>query len=52
MNGPLKFLTARKILALLDLLANFKRVLAFSCSPNFCSCSHACLGLSVLLKIL
>ena len=35
MNGPLKFLTARKILPLLDLLAKFKRVLAFSCSPNF-----------------
>ena len=31
MNGPLKFLTARKILPLLDC----------SCSPNFCSCSHA-----------
>ena len=28
MNGPLKFLTARKILPLLDLLAKFKRVLA------------------------
>ena len=51
MDGPLKFLTARKILALLDLLAKFKRVLdllakfkrvlACSCSPNFCSCSHA-----------
>ena len=38
---PLKFLTARKILPLLDLLAKFKRVLACSCSPNFCSCSHA-----------
>ena len=36
MNGPLKFLTARKILPLLDLLAKFKRVLAYSCSPNFC----------------
>ena len=35
MNGPLKFLTARKILPLLDLLAKFKRVLAYSCSPNF-----------------
>ena len=35
-NGPLKFLTARKILPLLDLLAKFKRVLACSCSPNFC----------------
>ena len=34
-NGPLKFLTARKILPLLDLLAKFKRVLACSCSPNF-----------------
>ena len=36
MNGPLKFLTARKTLPLLDLLAKFKRVLACSCSPNFC----------------
>ena len=36
MNGPLKFLTARKILPLFDLLAKFKRVLACSCSPNFC----------------
>ena len=35
MNGPLKFLTARKILPLLDLLAKIKRVLACSCSPNF-----------------
>ena len=40
MNGPLKFLTGRKILPLLDLIAKFKRVLTcFStclCSPNFC----------------
>ena len=36
MNGPLKFLTARKILPLLNLLAKFKRVLACSCSSNFC----------------
>ena len=35
MDGPLKFLTARKILPLLDLLAKFKQVLACSCSPNF-----------------
>ena len=41
MNGPLKFLTARKILPLLDLLATFKRALACSCSPKFCSCSQA-----------
>ena len=41
MNGPLKFLTARKILPLLDLLAKLKRVLARSCSPNFCSCLQA-----------
>ena len=41
MNGPLKFLNARKILPLLDLLAKFKRVLACSWSPNFCSCSQA-----------
>ena len=41
MNGPLKILTARKILPLLDLLAKLKRVLARSCSPNFCSCLQA-----------
>ena len=35
-KGPLKFLTARKILPLLDLLAKFKVLLACSCSPNFC----------------
>ena len=35
MNGPLKFLTARKILPLLDLLAKFKRLLACSCSQIF-----------------
>ena len=40
-NGPLKFLTARKILPLLDLLAKFKRVLACSCSPDFLRCSQA-----------
>ena len=36
MNGPLKFLTARKTLPLLDLLANFKRLLACLWYPNFC----------------
>ena len=41
MNGPLKFLTARKMLPLLNLLAKFKQVLACSCSPNFCSCLQA-----------
>ena len=35
MNDPLKFLTACKILPLLDLLAKFKGVLAFSCSQRF-----------------
>ena len=50
-NGPLKFLTARKILPLLDLLAKFKRASARLLElPKFCSCSHACL--SVLLDIL
>ena len=44
---PLKFLTARKILPLLDLLAKFKRVFACSCSQNFCSCSHARLLVSI-----
>ena len=39
MNGPLKFLSARKFLPLLDLLAKLKRVLACSCSRNFCSFS-------------
>ena len=38
MNGPLRFLTARKILPLLDLLEKFKRVLACSCSQNVRSC--------------
>ena len=37
MNGPLEFSTARKILPLLNLLAKFKRVLACSCSSNFCA---------------
>ena len=53
-NGPLKFLTARKILPLLDLLAKFKRVLACSCSPNFCVArkfaKQFCLFLLVLAK--
>ena len=35
MNGPLKFLTARKSLLLLDLLAKFKQVFACPCSPSF-----------------
>ena len=41
MDGPLKFLTARKILPLLDLLTKFKRLLACACSQNFCSRSQA-----------
>ena len=41
MNGPLKFLTARKILPLLDLLAKFKRVLACSCSQKNRRARHA-----------
>ena len=48
MNGPLKFLTARKILPLLNLLAEFKRLLVLPkflrCSQSnffyFCSCSQ------------
>ena len=58
MNGPLKFLTARKILPLLDLLAKFKRVLACSCSQNFnlqllaCSLSFQyCSKLCILLWV-
>ena len=41
MTGPLQFLTTRKILPLLDMLAKFKRVLACLCSQSFCSCSQA-----------
>ena len=41
MNGPLKFLTARKILPLLNLLAKFKRVLACLCSQKNRSARHA-----------
>ena len=51
MNGPLKLLTARKILPLLDLLAKFKRVLACSCSPIF-AVARILAFLSVLLEIL
>ena len=47
MNGRLKFLTAAKILPLLDLLAKFKRVLACSCSQTVLhllalACSLSC----------
>ena len=48
MNGPLKFLTARKILPLLGLLAKFKQVLACSCSQHFCSCSHTRILVSII----
>ena len=52
MNGPSKFLTARKILPLLNLLAKFKQVLACSCSPNFCVkffiSARACKKIAVL----
>ena len=41
MNGLLKFLTACKILPLLDLLAKFKGVLACLCSQSFRSFSQA-----------
>ena len=49
MNDSLKFLTARKILSLLDLLAKFKRG-ACSCSQNFCSCSYARFLVSIAQK--
>ena len=38
MNGPLKFLTARKILPLLDLVATSARLLML---PKFLRCSQA-----------
>ena len=41
MNGPLKFLTASKILPLLDLLAKSKRVLVCLVPKLICSCSHS-----------
>ena len=40
-NGPIQFKSARKIWPLLELLAKITRVLACSCSQNFCNCSHA-----------
>ena len=40
-NGPIQFKGARKIWPLLELLAKITRVLACSCSQNFCNCSHA-----------
>ena len=46
-NGHKNFPSARKIWPLLDLLAKFRRVLACSCSQNFCNCSHA----RILVKI-
>ena len=52
MNGPLKFLTARKILPLLDLLAKFKRVLACSRVTNIFAVARMLAFLSVLLEIL
>ena len=51
MNGPLKFLTARKILPLLDLLAKFKRVLACSWSPNFCVARKLAKQIFILLVL-
>ena len=41
------FPSARKIWPLLDLLAKFRRVLACSCSQNFCNCLRA----RILVKI-
>ena len=40
-NGPIQFKSAREIWPLLKLLAKFTRVLACSCSQNFCNCSRA-----------
>ena len=52
MNGPLKFLTARKILPLLDLLAKFKQVLANARAPQIFAVARMLAFLSVLLEIL
>ena len=53
MNGPLKFLTALKILSLLDLLAKFKRVLAFNVrAPKIFAVARMLAFLSVFLEIL
>ena len=41
MNGPLKFLTAREILLLLDLLAKFKPSARLLVLPKFLRCSQA-----------
>ena len=48
----LKFSIARKILPLLDLLAKFKRMLAYSCSRQIFAVARKLAFLSVLLEIL
>ena len=50
MNGPLNFLIARIILPLLDLLAEFKRMLACSCSRQIFAVARKLAFLSVLLE--
>ena len=41
LNGLIQFKSARKIWPLLELLAKIRWVLAYSCSQNFCCCSHS-----------
>ena len=42
-NGPIQLKGAHKIWPLLELLAKITRVLACSCSQNFCNCWHTCI---------
>ena len=52
MNGPWKFLTARKILPLLDFLAKFKRECSLARAPQIFAVARMLAFLSVLLEIL
>ena len=52
MNGPLKFLTAGKILPLLDLLAKFKPSARLLVLPKFLRCSQAPKANFVFLLVL
>ena len=51
MNGPLKFLTARKILPLLDLLANLNEC-SLAGAPQIFAVARKLTFLSVFLEIL
>ena len=47
-NGPIQLKGPHKIWPLLELLAKITRVLACSCSQNFCNCWHTCILVNIL----